>query len=110
MSEPFSRPRRSFLEALRRPVARLDAGELIGIMARREMLRQLPSGGRFLGLIGGMLGLAVITLLIPLHRFYGGEPLQPATYFLDFALVLQVAVAILCGRAPCAIHPGRLLQ
>ncbi|HTE19455.1 MAG TPA: hypothetical protein VK689_13885 [Armatimonadota bacterium] len=69
-------------------------------MARREALRLLAGSRSQPGLILLLLGAVLLSLLIPLHRAYGGSPgRSSAPYFLLFAVGIQIGLTVLSARA-----------
>lgn len=85
---------------LRRVAGRLSVlrpEERTSVLARREAQRFLLGARSFQGSVLALVAVALLCLLIPLHRWYGAGGRAP--YFLLFALVIQIALVVLSARA-----------
>lgn len=93
----------SRLDAFRSAVGRLtspDRGELVPIMARRELLRVLTGARSRQATLTGLCAAGLLCLLIPLHRAYGSETARFGShYFLIYSIAIQLGLLIATGRA-----------
>lgn len=93
-----NRDRVTLAHSLRQAI-RVGLGETTLIMARRELARSLPTSAGLESWIGPGT-MAALALLIPLHRAYGGSvPGKYPPYFLIFAVLVQIGLLIVSGRA-----------
>lgn len=93
----------SRLDAFRSAVGRItspDRGELIPIMARRELFRVLTGARSRQATATGLFLAALLCLLIPLHRAYGGNSERLwSHYFVIYTVVVQLGLFLSTGRA-----------
>jgi ABC-type transport system involved in multi-copper enzyme maturation permease subunit len=69
-------------------------------MARHEAHRCFVAGRAQMGNAGGLAAAALLCLLIPLHRAYGGSsPAQYPPYASLFGVAVQIALVVLSARA-----------
>ncbi len=81
-------------------LARPERGELVPIMARREVFRILTGARSRQATALGLAVAAVLCLLIPLHRAYGPAGMRSAVpYFLIYGCLIQAGFLLLSGRA-----------